>query len=384
MIHHIPYLFVNDDAVCSPEDTVLDVFCGSGTVLVESILASRNCIGADLNPLCCLISKVKTTSLTKKELDFAIRQLFKKLKVKANVHSRMLIPKFSNIDYWFTKNAQRSLAHIRWSIEDCDLSPALRDFFLVCFSSIIRRSSRADPRIGPPVFSKEMKKAIARGRRVYPKKIFGETVRNNRDRILKFSSECPRNVSPHVLLQDAKELSIRKESIDLVITSPPYMNAQKYFRSTRLELFWLGLISEGRFANLDSHAVGTDRIRRSEYSDLKETGIHEVDKIVEDIFEEHPLRACIVSKFFSSLDQVIKEVYRVLKIDKYFILVIGNNMVRKRRFPSHKVAIEIAEKYGFSLALAMVDKIKIRGLMTKRNETSGLIDSEWILVLRKG
>lgn len=379
MIHHIPYLFVNDDSICSEGDTVLDVFCGSGTVLVESMVAGRNCIGADLNPLCCLISKVKTTPLNRESLDTAVERLLKKLEAKRN----LLTAKFSNIDYWFTKNAQRSLTHIKCSIEECEFDPELRDFFLVSFSSIIRGSSRADPRIGPPVLSKEMKKAIAEGRRVYPMKLFKEAVRNNRSRILEFSSKCSKKANAHVLFQDAKKLAMRNQSVDLVITSPPYMNAQKYFRSTKLELFWLGLISEERFAELDSHAVGTDRIRKSDYPMPTETGIPEVDSVVEDVFVEKPLRALVVSKYFIDLDHVIKEVHRVLKINRYFALIIGNNEVRKSRFPSHKVAIEIAKKYGFSLHLALVDRIKSHGLMTKRNKTSGLIGSEWILLFRK-
>ena len=42
-------------------DAVADIFCGSGTTLVEALLAGRNAIGIDANPLACLISKAKTT-----------------------------------------------------------------------------------------------------------------------------------------------------------------------------------------------------------------------------------------------------------------------------------------------------------------------------------
>lgn len=46
-----------------PGELVLDPFCGSGGVLVESLLAGRNAIGVDINPLAHLIALVKTTSL---------------------------------------------------------------------------------------------------------------------------------------------------------------------------------------------------------------------------------------------------------------------------------------------------------------------------------
>jgi DNA modification methylase len=379
MIYHIPYFFLHDDQFCSKEDIVLDSFCGSGTVLVESVLANRECIGADLNPLCCLITKVKTTPLDKREIDNATKKLFKKLETKANLCNTV----FPNVDYWFTRNAQKSLAWIKWSIEECEFDHSLKDFFLVCFSSIIRESSRADPRIGPPVLSKEMRTAIGEGRRTYPEKLFREAVRKNRDRILEFSSRCPTDACAHVLFQDAKYLSLKDDSVDFVITSPPYMNAQKYFRSTRLELFWLGLASEKRFACLDSYAIGTERIKTSEYPHLRKTGIHEVDEKLEKIFEDNPSRASEVAKYFVDLDHAVKEISRILETGKLFVLIVGDNKVRGMRFPSHDIVVKIAEEWGFSLSGMVNDKIKSHGLMTKRNKTSGLIDSEWILVFRK-
>src|SRR5438477_3748060 len=44
-------------------DTVGDIFCGSGTTLVEGLLLKRNVVGIDANPHACLISAAKTTRL---------------------------------------------------------------------------------------------------------------------------------------------------------------------------------------------------------------------------------------------------------------------------------------------------------------------------------
>jgi hypothetical protein len=46
-------------------DLILDPFLGSGTTLVESKVLSRNAVGVDINPLACLISRVKTTVISK-------------------------------------------------------------------------------------------------------------------------------------------------------------------------------------------------------------------------------------------------------------------------------------------------------------------------------
>ena len=45
-------------------EMVWDPFCGSGSVLVESMLTSRKSIGTDLNPFAIFLSKVKTTPIS--------------------------------------------------------------------------------------------------------------------------------------------------------------------------------------------------------------------------------------------------------------------------------------------------------------------------------
>ena len=56
-------------------DTVLDPFCGSGTSLLEANLLGRNVVGMDINPLACLIAKVKTTAVNKDQLNHIIQNL---------------------------------------------------------------------------------------------------------------------------------------------------------------------------------------------------------------------------------------------------------------------------------------------------------------------
>lgn len=58
---------------------ILDIMCGSGTVLVESVLAGKECIGLDINPLCTLLSKVKTTPLEVNAIEKVHRDLEQQL-----------------------------------------------------------------------------------------------------------------------------------------------------------------------------------------------------------------------------------------------------------------------------------------------------------------
>jgi len=73
----------------------------------------------------------------------------------------------------------------------------------------------------------------------------------------------------------------------------------------------------------------------------------------------------------------------VLKNQGYCVIVIGNNKVCGYDFKSSKYLKDIAESVGFSTKLVLIDDIHSRGLMTKRNKTASIINSEWILVLQK-
>src|SRR5207248_9064686 len=71
-IPQIPNALIQE--LSSVGEIVADIFCGSGTTLVEALALKRNAIGVDANPLACLISEAKTTRLEEsdKELLFSI------------------------------------------------------------------------------------------------------------------------------------------------------------------------------------------------------------------------------------------------------------------------------------------------------------------------
>ena len=84
------------------------------------------------------------------------------------------------------------------------------------------------------------------------------------------------------------------------------------------------------------------------------------------------------------MQKAIEEVYRVLKTDGRFILVIGNNVVKGIKVKNHEILSDIATHKGlFKREMVLVDQIKSRGMITKRHETGGLVLDEWIIVLKK-
>jgi hypothetical protein len=108
LLVHIPYFFLNNNILSKYGGSILDPFCGSGTVLLESLLANKNAYGVDSNPLARLISKVKTQSYDIHKL-YRYIDTFKKYEGTVKGKS---CPSVVNIDYWFLPNIQKQLLEI--------------------------------------------------------------------------------------------------------------------------------------------------------------------------------------------------------------------------------------------------------------------------------
>ena len=416
ILPYIPIYFLSSKHYASQNETVLDPFAGTGTVLLESIIHpffKRNVMGIEINPLVRLIAKVKTTPLNITKLKEASAKLMLTIN---NFSGQIEIPNFTNINLWFSPRIQTELAKIKTCIEQVE-DPNFKDFFFVCFSSIIRSVSFADPMIPPPVLlnpnnfmnnpdkQKHVESLLRKKKWAKPILYFKKKIKKNIERVESLSNLYKLDnikVKSEIIWDDARELKkgdyisvgkidkhnavvIPDSSIGLIITSPPYINAQKYIRTTKLELLWLGLGSESEIIELDRNLVGTERVRSDEYNNLKLIGIDSADNIIKCIYEKDKRKAYIVSKYFTDMRQAMKETYRVLKKNGRYILVIGDNSVSSFKVENHKILTDIAiQDIGFNVETIFVDRIRSRGMITKRHETGGLVLDEWIIVLTKG
>ena len=412
LLAYIPIFFLSG-SLTKAEDIVLDCFAGTGTVLLESITHPyhpRTCYGVEISPLARLIARVKTHPLDPVRLRGEADCLYGEIKAFRGIAN---IPTFPNRDFWFRRKVQEDLARVRECIESSKSGPSVRDFFRVCLSSIIRDVSRADPHVAPPVklqasnFPKEQRSeveaAICRKARADVITYFRVAVEKNITRMAKLYSnlaESEQNVFSEIVWHDARsiqraryrekgQLSKRNLTsldgrIGLAITSPPYINAQKYVRTTKFELWCLGLEDQLSLTMLDEQMIGTERVYFDEYKDLVPVNNRKIDKLLKRIFKRSPERAGIVSRYFRDMRKTISSVHRVLKPGAYFALVVGNNTVTGSLIKTHEILAEIAQEDGnYTLESILVDSIRSRGLITKRHETAGVISEEWVLVLRK-
>ena len=213
---------------------VLDPFCGSGTALVEAIDAGFDAVGIDLNPLACLISRVKTTRLPRR-LDFAAEAVVQ----QAQRHfesGNVQVPSIPRLDHWFKIEVQQALAALTVEINR-EPTVAVREALQVALSSIIVRVSNqeSDTRYAAvensytaqDVFRHFMDAALAVNRS-----------------LLTFSDNLFRNLG-QVTVLNRDVLTVKPEDLScdvgLVVTSPPYPNAYEYWLYHKYRMYWLGM-----------------------------------------------------------------------------------------------------------------------------------------------
>lgn len=361
----------------SQGDMVLDPFCGSGTTNIEALLARRNSVGVDVDPFSRWLCKVKTTPLDSKALASATDSLLERLeKFKPSDISDDDIPLFPYRDKWFNREIILELAFIKNRIHNL-IESELRDFYLACLSSIIRRVSNADDNCTRTVIRKKLNKQVLPGDAL---KAFAEAILLNTPRMLEFSRLCPTNIKVEFPEDsDARDIKYPGGFFDLAVTSPPYVNAVDYPRTHQLEIYWLGFAS-GSLTPLKRKHVGTESVHKKQYEKLYLTKIDEADRVISRIYDKDPRRAYIAYKFLSDMRANLQEVYRVLKSGSAYVMVIGNNRIRGELFESWRYLMPMATQIGFKIENYFASEIINHFIKVPRKER---INTDWILVLKK-
>lgn len=383
LLPHIAHFFLAASNLSKKEDIVLDPFGGTGTVVLEAALAGHQALYSDSNPLARLISGVKTSPLGREELLLGYESILERFKLSR----ARTAPDVVNITHWFEPKVIRDLCRLKASVE-AEEKLGIRNFFLTTFSAIIRKVSLADPRLSVPVKLKAYEGARVT-KIISVIEAFNDQFHSNLKRMSKMQHLNSQFPVVKCCGIDARSLKcdngarLAAESVGLIITSPPYAGAQKYIRASSLNLGWLGFISSKELRSLEDLNIGREHLPKSQYSKVIPTGIAEADSALAEIFLVNPLRSAIAALYLIEMRQALTEAARVLKKGGRLVLVIGNNEVCGREFKSSDYLQCICEEVGLNIELKLIDAIKSRGLMTKRNRSASLITREWVLVFNK-
>jgi len=317
---------------------ILDPFCGSGVTLTEAQDAGIESIGVDLNPIACLLSRVKTNPLPPDFLTTAYN-IAKDIK---SFTGDVLIPAIPNLDHWFKKDVQRSLTLIINSINQIE-NENVADALRFCVSSIIVKVSNqeSDTRYAAINKSYTGNDTLA----FFLQKV----VRLNEIKHATTYKAISTVLNKNSLNLNQNDL---KKPIGLVITSPPYPNAYEYWLYHKYRMWWLGF---------DPISVKDQEIgARAHY--FKKNHQTEFDFIsqMENLFD-----------FFSK--SCIK--------DGFVTFIIGRSKIHGRIIENEKIIKDAGEKFGFT----HVDSIErtINSSRKSFNLSHARIKQEHLVVLQK-
>ena len=222
---------------------LLDPMTGSGTVLAIGRSEGHRVIGVDSDPLAVLLARVWTTTINAdtvlekaEEVLNRARTLFQSLTI-GNAYPRNADSETRKfIRYWFDGYARRQLVALATAINRVR-DKRIREVLWCGFSRlIITKQAGASLAMDFPTVGHIRNSSCA------PIKPFGKFIAA----VAMVVSNCPQGgegrLGPpsRVTNGDARGLEIEDNSIDVVITSPPYLNAIDYLRCSKFSLVWMG------------------------------------------------------------------------------------------------------------------------------------------------
>ncbi len=357
--------------------TLLDPFMGSGTSLVESSISDniKQVWGFDLNPLAVLISKVKTTIIER-------NLLLNELKVILNSRKYNNLPNFKNINFWFKQDIIEKLAMLKNSIDNIN-DENIKNFFLVVFSETIRKVSNTRKkefklyRMSEEQLKKHNPNVFNEFKEIAEKNI------NALNEYAKYKKEL--QINP-LLINTTESFPIKQNSIDLIVTSPPYGDSKTtvaYGQFSRLTLQWLNYEN----ANiLDNKLLGGIQSKNLDINIKSKT----LKSIINEIAKKDSKRAREVLSFYEDFNKCVINIDKVMAKNGYLCFVVGNRTVKELNIPTDKIMVEMFKAVGdYEYITTYNRRIPNKRMPLKNsptNEKGKLVttmNNEYIFVLKK-
>lgn len=373
---------------------ILDPFCGSGTTLVEGMLAGHNVIGIDIDPLSIMITKVKTTPVEVAQLEKICDCVSKQIQRKR--WRGTFQPECPSIDHWFSRDASAKLSVIRTLIDQVSeefghnkQNRDIIDLLIICFSSIIRRVSNAD--------NESQKTYVSHTKVKVPEETFRTFLAQLnyfKDRATQFSLSVDHKLSNQVICSTSTEGLNEKLTgrvIDIAITSPPYIKAIDYIYNQMVELFWIGdlfgLQTQDKQNIKKQYYMGTKQIQKKAFVDYtpfkEELGIDKLDDKLKKVYtndnKNGHKHAYLTYRYFLEMEKHFVEMGRCLSPNTHYIMVVGDCSVSGIPFEISEFLTNIAERNGFRMVNRFGYKIKNRYMRFDRKGRGGIIAIDWVL-----
>ena len=359
-----------DKYLDSEESHVNDPFFGCGTTIVSALSRGFKASGTEINQIAYLIAKVKSTPIEPSLLNNKIHQFLLNLESLTDSNVEPLIPDkhIERIDYWFEKTNKIKLSKMHRLIHQ-EKDEEIRDFFLVAFSQILKNTSIWLQKSTKPTRDKNKKL-------VDPFIIIKRHLNRMRRGNLAFFEVIPKKVRENlkkylnIEIGDAKKQKVNENSVDLIISSSPYVTSYEYSDLHQLSTIWFDLADD--LKEYKKTFIGTSHKRKVKRELKSEIALDIVNKL-----EEKSINLANSSNaFFQDMEEVFKESFRILKPGGRCCYVIGNTKLKGVTILNGEAFAESLIHVGFKLDNVIKRVIPSKILPQIRNEKTGRFASD--------
>lgn len=346
--------------------TVLDPFVGVGTTLVEGMLHGCATIGFEINPYSAFASRVKTqahtisTEAVQAELsrfrEFYFDSLASGTKPQSTEPSG-----FKTRAPFYSEPVLRKVLFLQDFINSV-AEPAIRDLFRVAFASTMVSYSNYsyEPSLGRRSSAGKADIDDYPVEQVITRKI-NQMIRD----IAWFKTRFPSDLKPSSIVVNASFFDfanhVESESVDLIVTSPPYLNNYHYNRNTRPQLYWLRLVEkpddlkvyeEENFGKFWQTVRAKDAIELA--FSIEGSDIQDRLDLIRSLNPEKGIYggagwANYAAAYFNDCFEFARAMSAVLRPRATALVVIGNSILQGIFMPTDEYFAQIAKSVGLEV-----------------------------------
>jgi len=352
---------------------VNDPFFGCGTTIVTSISRGYYASGTDINKIAYLITKVKAQPLEPNYLNKKVNDFLAKINTLTSKQTTLLdfkqitplIPEkhLERIDYWFDEVTKIKLGKILQIIKNED-DEKMRDFLQVAFSHYLKNCSIW--LMGSTKPTRDMKKKIPEPFDIL-KRHLKKMVRGNEAYYKVVPEKTKKNLVEYlkIILGDARKQPDKDCTVDITITSSPYVTSYEYADLHQLSTIWLDLAED--LTDYRKDFIGTAHKKYDKVQLRSEIA----KEVIEKLKSKDKKLAKNVEAFFIDMQEVFDDNYRILKPGGRCCYVIGNTKLRKVDILNAEIFAESLQHSGFIFDRLIKREIHSKLLPQLRDEKTG-------------
>ena len=357
------------------DDWIIDPFAGSGTVGVEAVLSKRNAVLYDLNLLLNHIMPLKVHQGNER---LGKEQLCKLLDSMQENRKHHFMPAWTNVEYWYAPEILNHLSQL-WGFVHNIKNSVYSEIIKVGLLKASKRFSYTEHRTPKLARSKRKLAAIEELLQGNWEEQLIEMVYNHAMKTMKNLNSFILHTKHHQKQVefyggvDSSNVTIQREC-NALITSPPYLQAQEYIRSTKMDLFWLGHTEEEvkELSRLEIPYRKPDRIIHTRTLDKVRNRLSRKDLINR------------LDSYFCHTINALENSMNRLKQNSSACIFVGNPRIDGITVEIWRILTEYFSERGYTFEKVYEDRIKTRQLFgTRKNKNPEGMKSEYLLILKK-